>query len=302
MKALGLGSSSGSGGGGSRSGGAVHTVNVSELQKATRLYTDMLNIQNRMTTAGNNQLNVLKQQYETRQKDYKQMTESAQRQATYSTQAQKALDRYQESVAKRQDKNDSAREKEELQRLQKEAQEQQRYLDNIAGKFAQTVGRFALNTLKNQWREAIDYTTQYYDALNEIRTVTMKTEDESNKMGENFRKMAKEMKVSSTEIASAAVTFYRQGLDDSAVNKRLEWVTKYAKVANIAFDDAAQLVTAAANSMSEDIQGDIQRIVDVFLYLGDAAATSGDGWAQILPPCRNRRGRHQNPLVTLLTH
>ena len=104
----------------------------------------------------------------------------------------------------------------------------------------------------------------------------MKSETEADKMGTNFRKMAKEMKVSSTEIATAAVTFYRQGLDDSAVNERLEWVTKYAKVANIAFDEAAELVTAATNSMSADIQGDVQRVVDVFLYLGDAAATSGE--------------------------
>ena len=48
------------------------------------------------------------------------------------------------------------------------------------------------------------------------------------------------MKVTSTELSSAAVTFYRQGLNDSQVNSRLEWVTKYAKVANISFETAAE--------------------------------------------------------------
>lgn len=91
LKALGLGSSSGSGGGGggTRSGGAIRT-NVNELQKATRLYTDMLNIQTKMTSAGTNQLNILKQQYETRQKEYRQISETTRQQAQQSTQAQKA--------------------------------------------------------------------------------------------------------------------------------------------------------------------------------------------------------------------
>lgn len=91
LKALGLGSSSGSGGGGggTRSGGAIRT-NVNELQKATRLYTDMLNIQTKMTSAGTNQLNILKQQYETRQKEYRQISQTTRQQAQQSTQAQKA--------------------------------------------------------------------------------------------------------------------------------------------------------------------------------------------------------------------
>ena len=84
------------------------------------------------------------------------------------------------------------------------------------------------------------------------------------------------MNVTSTELAEAAVTFYRQGLGDEQVEARLEWVTKYAKLAKIEFSSAAELVTAAMNSMSEDIDGDVQRVVDVFLYLGDSAATSGE--------------------------
>lgn len=91
LKALGLGSSSGSGGGGggTRSSGAIRT-NVNELQKATRLYTDMLNIQTKMTTAGTNQQNILKQQYEARQREYRLISETTRQQAQQSTQAQKA--------------------------------------------------------------------------------------------------------------------------------------------------------------------------------------------------------------------
>lgn len=42
--------------------------------------------------------------------------------------------------------------------------------------------------------------------------------------------MAKTMKVSSTEIATAAVEFWRQGLDESEVNARLTASIQYAKI------------------------------------------------------------------------
>ena len=118
----------------------------------------------------------------------------------------------------------------------------------------------------------MDYASAYYDKLNEIRVVTGKTEAEAEKIGASYRKLAKEMKVTSTELSQAAVTFYRQGLNDAEVNNRLEAVTKYAKVANIEFTSAAEIVTAATNSM--DI--DVERVIDVFLRLGDSAATSGE--------------------------
>ena len=43
----------------------------------------------------------------------------------------------------------------------------------------------------------------------------------------------------------------------------------YAKIAKLEFQDAAELVTAATNSMDLDTQ----RVVDVFAYLGDASAS-----------------------------
>lgn len=51
----------------------------------------------------------------------------------------------------------------------------------------------------------------YNDALNEIRIVTGATAEEAERMGESYLSMAKRMTVSSNEIASAAVEFWRQG-------------------------------------------------------------------------------------------
>lgn len=108
--------------------------------------------------------------------------------------------------------------------------------------------------------------------MNEIRVVTGKSEQDAERIGASYRKLAKDMKVTSTELSQAAITFYRQGLSDGEVNKRLQAVTKYAKIANIEFEKAAELVTSTTNSMGVEVN----KVIDVFLTLGDSAATSGE--------------------------
>jgi NifU-like protein involved in Fe-S cluster formation len=56
--------------------------------------------------------------------------------------------------------------------------------------------------------------------LNQIRIVTGATIEEADAMGDSYRRMAQQMSVSSTEIANAAVEFWRQGLSESEVNSR----------------------------------------------------------------------------------
>ena len=68
-----------------------------------------------------------------------------------------------------------------------------------------------LRGLTTMWRNATTYAQQYYDKLNEIRIVTGRTEAEANKLGQSYRKMAAQMSVASTDIAKAAVEFWRQG-------------------------------------------------------------------------------------------
>lgn len=86
------------------------------------------------------------------------------------------------------------------------------------------------------------------------------------------------MSVNSSEIAAAAVEFYRQGLDSSEVEKRLTSTIQYAKVAGLEFTEAAELMTAATNSMDLDAR----RVADVFAYLGDASASGADEIGQAM--------------------
>lgn len=133
----------------------------------------------------------------------------------------------------------------------------------------------ASRAIRQAWADAKEYAAGYYDLMNEIRIVTGQTESESERLGQSYRALATDMSVTSTEIAKAAVEFWRQGLDNDEVNARLESTIKYAKIAAIEFDDAATLITAATNSFT-DFGMTAERVADVFSYLGDVSASGAD--------------------------
>lgn len=128
------------------------------------------------------------------------------------------------------------------------------------------------NALSTFWRNAQEYAKGYYDQLNEIRIVTGKTEEDANRMGQTYREMAQSMSVSSSEIANAAVEFWRQGLNESEVNSRLTSTIQYAKISSLEFKDAAEQMTAATNGMGISAS----HVADVWAYLGDASASGAD--------------------------
>lgn len=128
------------------------------------------------------------------------------------------------------------------------------------------------------FKEAVSYSTTFYDKLNEIRIVTGKTEEQAGQLGDQFRNMAQELSVSSSDLIEGAITYYRQGLDDDQVAERLRYTTMYAKNANIDFASAAEYITAVTNSLGVSAQ----KVADTFLYLGDNAATSGSEIGQAM--------------------
>ena len=136
----------------------------------------------------------------------------------------------------------------------------------------------AINSLISN---TVEYVSEYYDRMNEIQIITQKSSAEVAELGENYRDIAELMNVSSLDIADAAVYFTRQGLAAEEIEQRLINVTRYAKTANVEFKEASEIVTAVVNSMrlaeheAEDGRNATQRVADVFLKVGDNAATSG---------------------------
>lgn len=126
--------------------------------------------------------------------------------------------------------------------------------------------------LKEIWNDAVKYARTYYDQMNEIRIVTKMNQDEADELGDSYRRLAQEMSVTSTEVAKAAVEFWRQGLNKQQVEERLRYTTVYAKISALDFETAAELMTAATNSMGMSAD----RVADVWAYLGDASASGAD--------------------------
>ena len=142
-------------------------------------------------------------------------------------------------------------------------------ISEIGTHIRQVVMMHITNALENMWSDALDYAQTYYDLLNEIRIVSGYSEDQAAILGQQYRDIAKEMKVSSTEIAEAAVEYWRQGLPADEVNDRLVQTIQYAKVSSLEFSESAELMTAATNAMGVSAQ----RVADVWTYLGDASAS-----------------------------
>lgn len=181
---------------------------------------------------------------------------------------QKASDVNQEYAKHSDSVNRATGEVQAQKKAQEELLRQQRQMVQQAERWLATM--LVMRGLKTMWNDAVAYAKEYYDAMNEIRVVTNMTQQDADALGARYRQLAQEMSVASTEIASAAVTYFRQGLNQEEVEDRLRYTTMYAKVAAVDFNEAATLMTAAMNGM--DVAAD--RVADVWIYLGDNAATS----------------------------
>lgn len=124
----------------------------------------------------------------------------------------------------------------------------------------------------NFFQQGIEYVNELNKALTQIAIVTGQTQQEVSKLGEEYNKLAIQMGVTTKDIANASVEFYRQGLSQEEVMKRVQVATEYAKISSLDFNKAAEILTATTNSMNVDIE----RAADVFSYLGDATATGAD--------------------------
>lgn len=123
-----------------------------------------------------------------------------------------------------------------------------------------------------QIKTAILYVRELDNALNEIRIVTNKTQEEVNRLGLSYNKLAKEMNVTTREIASTATDLFRQGLDEGQVEERMKAIIQYAKISSISLEESNKIITATANATGESVQ----KIIDVFAHLGDMTASGAE--------------------------
>jgi TP901 family phage tail tape measure protein len=85
--------------------------------------------------------------------------------------------------------------------------------------------------------------------------------------------MAKEVGLTTTEVANLSIAFFRQGRSAVDALRLTETAAKFAKIAAIDVNDAANFLTAAINGFNL-AASDATRIVDRFAALGAGAAAS----------------------------
>ena len=121
-------------------------------------------------------------------------------------------------------------------------------------------------------KSGISYVVDLDNAMNQLQIVMNLSNEKAIELGQNYNALAKEMSVTTTEIANAAVEFARQGLSLEQMDDRLRNTIKYAKISGMEFQEAAEIITASVNSMGVETQ----RAIDIFSYMGDATATGAD--------------------------
>lgn len=134
--------------------------------------------------------------------------------------------------------------------------------------------------------EAVSYAKEFDAALTDISVITTGTRSEAESLGATYRKIANELRVSSTEIAKANATIYRQGFQDPAQAQAVtKGATKFGAVTGIGTSAAIQNMTAAIQNFYEegsDIGAFVEHLGDTWSYMGDTVATTGEQIAEAM--------------------
>lgn len=144
-------------------------------------------------------------------------------------------------------------------------------ISDVGQRLARVATQAIMRGLSNMWRDAIDYTKTYYDALNEIRIVTMRSQEDADALGARYRENARELSVTSAEYVQGAASLFRQGLGDEDVEGRLRQITIAAKTWGLDVAETTELMTVAINAFNDGIEDSsktAERIADVYSYVG----------------------------------
>lgn len=132
------------------------------------------------------------------------------------------------------------------------------------------IGMTAFYQTLRFFTNGVKYVNELDKALTEVSIVTGQTQGQVSALGMEYQRVAKEMAVSTKQIAEASVTFYRQGLDQAEVVDRVRISTQLAKIANIEFAQSSEIITSITNGLGVSAQ----RAADAIIAVGDSTATS----------------------------
>lgn len=114
--------------------------------------------------------------------------------------------------------------------------------------FKFTAAQTVIRELGSQMQEAVRWTTDLYNAVNEIGIVTGKTGVELEAVTQQSIVAAKNLRVAAKEYAEGSLIFYQQGLSDDEVSKRTEVTVKAAKASGESISQMSSELTSIWNN------------------------------------------------------
>lgn len=159
-----------------------------------------------------------------------------------------------------------------------------KFLDDIAVSFANTVRWNALSSIVNSITRSIQSSYYYVKdldgALNDIRIVTGQSADRMADFADEANEAAKALAVSTKDYTEGALIYYQQGLDDETVKTLTDITAKTSNVTGQGMNEVSEQLTAVwngyqvANRAAEEGMQVYEEYVDKMAAVG--AATAAD--------------------------
>jgi TP901 family phage tail tape measure protein len=131
----------------------------------------------------------------------------------------------------------------------------------------------AINAIRRVARAAVQTLVELDKALTDIAIVTNLNREETQALIPRYQQMAKEVGLTTTAVVDLSTAFFRQGREAEDALQLTVTAAKFARIAAINVNDAANFLTSAINGFNL-AASDSTRIIDRFAALGASAAAS----------------------------
>jgi TP901 family phage tail tape measure protein len=131
----------------------------------------------------------------------------------------------------------------------------------------------AVQAIRRVVRAAVRTLTELDRALTDIAIVTNMSREQTQGLIGTYQEMAKRVGLTTTEVVNLSTAFFRQGRAAADALALTETAAKFARIAAINVNDAANFLTAAINGFNL-AASEATRIIDRFAALGASAAAS----------------------------
>jgi len=176
----------------------------------------------------------------------------------------------------------TAQQLQNLDKASKEAKDQLDQLNNgaqtaqaVFGAFGQTLGMVASRLGRRLFQKTLQETKQFikqFDAsMNEIQTITLKSDKEMQGIRSQTINKALGLRTSVSNVSNVEAALYRQGLSDQEVSARTDSIIKFATVTKLNVQEATKIITTA---LQNDLVASANEAMDALVALGDNAATT----------------------------